>query len=107
MTDEELDEAQKEAENWVSQRWGADMPASQCRGMAKTVLKLVATVRAYDLERKTYYDGFKLVKEDWNQISGIKPVLPLLDEVFFNTDGDPDFSKFMAAEQVYRKFRGK
>jgi hypothetical protein len=34
-------------------------------------------------------------------------LVPLLDELFFNTNGDPNFSKFMAAEKAYQKFRGR
>jgi hypothetical protein len=121
MTKEDLDEAQKEAQQWVDQRWGNGMPASQARGMAKTVLKLLEYIgklteeqcalqeevaNCYQ-ERREASESLKIANDAYGQVIGIRSVLPLLDELFFNTDGDPDFTKFMAAEQAYQKFRGR
>lgn len=45
MTEDEVQDALKEADRWYRSHWGATMPASQCRGMAKDVVRLVALVR--------------------------------------------------------------
>ena len=45
ITDDEVNDALKEADSWYRYHWGASMPPSQCRGMAKDVVRLVALVR--------------------------------------------------------------
>lgn len=89
MDQADIDELKREAEEWKT-RWGAPMPAGQSQAFATGMLKLIAFTE-------------ETVKEQ----AKIRELVKLLDEVFFNKDGDPDWSKFMAAEKAYRKFRGK
>jgi len=127
MTKEELTDAKLEAEEWLSRSdddrayKGTAMPQAQADEMAKTVLKLLAAVHLLTeeqcalqeevancyQERREASESLKIANDAYGQVIGIRPVLPLLDELFFNTDGDPDFTKFMAAEQAYQKFRGR
>lgn len=45
ITEDEVQDALKEADSWYRYHWGATMPPAQCRGMAKDVVRLVALVR--------------------------------------------------------------
>lgn len=49
--------------------------------------------------------GQRYLNQKRDMAASFSGMPPLLDALFFNTDGDPDFSKFMAAEQQWRKLR--
>lgn len=82
MTNGELDKVKQDAERWLSRS-----------------------------EQDRAYQGTSMPEEQAKAMASALlealALVPLLDEMFFNTDGDPDFTKFMAAEQAYQKFRGK
>lgn len=82
MTSEELGRIKLESEAWLAR--SDEQRAHQGTAMPEAQARLTA---------------FLLLE--------LLALVPLLDELFFNTDGDPGFTKFMAAEQAYRKFRSK
>jgi len=45
ITEDEVQDALKEADRWYRHHWGATMYPAQARGMAKDVVRLVALVR--------------------------------------------------------------
>lgn len=127
MNKEDLDKAKLAAETWLARsdeqraHQGTAMPEEQSRAMASMLLGLLEYIEKLTeeqcalqeeiaglfQERREANESLKIANDAYGQVIGIRPVLPFLDELFFNTDGDPDFSKFMAAEQAYQTFRGK
>jgi hypothetical protein len=82
MTNEDLDKAKQDAESWLTR--SDEDKAYKGTAMPEAQARAMAA---------TLLEFMVLV--------------PLLDELFFNTDGDEAFTKFMTAEKAYQKFRGR
>lgn len=51
ITDEDIEDVRKLVDNWWRTRWGAEMPPSTCRGLAKDVLRLLDKLEEVTKER--------------------------------------------------------